>query len=202
MTSAPTVSSPTLILQQTLAKFASLFKFGAILRLTSLSILFAGSSAIVFAAVTLVKVAEAKGVPVSTAATANAPIFLYFSKVVAVATMALLIAEALDSFSTRRFSKFKLAQYIATTFCCLCAFNFAFVVSPEMEHLLPYIQSSTGVQEAFHSLHETSRLLFGGIILFSWLSLIFPVFHNEDFITMSAKASKVEKPGDKTKQKA
>ncbi len=172
------MTSPTLIIKQNIARFTFLLKLGKILRLTSLSILFAGSAAIVFAAITLVKAAQANGLSVSAAATANAPIFLHYSKVVAVTAVVLLIAEAVDSFFTQKYTKFKLIQYVATTICCLCAFNFAFVIAPEMQYLLPYIHSLNGIQDAFQNLHETSRILFSGIILFAWLSLIMPAFEN------------------------
>ncbi len=191
--------SPTLIVEQSRTKFAFILKIGAILRVTSLSILFAGCSAIVFAAITLVKAAEAKGVAASVAATTNAPVFLNFSKIIAIAGVALLIAEAADSFFSRRYTRFKLVQYIATAVCCLCAFNFAFVVSPEMEHLLPYIHNSVGIHEAFQNLHESSRLLFGGIILFAWISLIMPVFQNHEN-SESSKVSSPIKTSDKSKK--
>ena len=152
-------------------------KLGVILRLTSLSILFAGSAAIVFAAITLVKIGEAKGLTIAQAATANAPIFLHFSKVTAIAAVLLLLAEAIDSFFIIKYTQTKIIQYIATAACCLCAFNFAFVIAPEMERLLPYVASNEGIRLAFHSLHETSRIVFSGIILFAWISLILPVFY-------------------------
>jgi len=149
---------------------------GKILRLTSLSILFAGSAAIVFAAITLVKLGQSKGLTVSAAAAANAPVFLYFSKIAAGAAVVLLLAEAIDSFFTSKFTQPKIFQYIATAACCLCAFNFAFVIAPEMEYLLPYVTSNAGIRTSFHGLHETSRLLFSGIILFAWVSLVLPAF--------------------------
>jgi TRAP-type C4-dicarboxylate transport system permease small subunit len=149
---------------------------GKVLRLTSLSILFAGSAGIVFAAVTLIQIGQSNGLPVSTSALANAPIFLYFSKIAAGAAVALLLAEAIDSFVTSKFTQPKIFQYISTAACCLCAFNFAFVVAPEMEYLLPFVKNNVSIGHSFHGLHETSRLLFMGMILFSWVSLILPVF--------------------------
>jgi hypothetical protein len=153
-----------------------LLRIGALIRLSSLSLLFAGSAAIVFAAITLVKAGEAHGLTVSQAAAANAPIFIQYGKVVAAVGVLLLIAEAIDSFCTRRLSKLKLSQYIASALCCLCAFIFAFVCAPMMDHLLPYISTDTQAHENFHRLHESSRLLFSGMILCAWTSLILPIF--------------------------
>ncbi len=175
MTTATEVKKP--IEESNIAKTGFLFKLAKIMRLTSLSILFAGSAAIVFAAITLVKAAEAKGMTVSAAATANAPIFLHFSKVLAVVGVILLISEAADTLSIKKYTKTKLIQYAATALCCLCAFVFAFSIAPQMQDLLPSIASNLDAQKAFHTLHETSRALFSGVIIFAWLSLIMPVFY-------------------------
>ena len=152
-------------------------KIGKVLRLTSLSVLFAGCAAIVFAAITLVKIGEAKGMTITAAATANAPIFLHFSKVVAATGVILLIAEAMDSFVNPNLTRPKIIQYIATALCCLCAFSFAFFVAPQMEQMLSSLPGNASIQQSFHSLHETSRILFSGIIIFAWVSLIVPVLY-------------------------
>ncbi len=157
-------------------KLAWLEKPGKILRLSSLSVLFAGSAAIVLAAITLVKAGVAGGLTVSAAAAANAPIFLIFAKVAAGAAALLLLAEAIDSLSNGKFTQSKIIQYIASAACCLCAFHFAFSIAPEMETLLPQIADHASARNSFHALHESSRLFFSGIILFAWLSLILPVF--------------------------
>jgi hypothetical protein len=154
-------------------------KFGLGIRITSLAVLFGGSASIVFAAITLVKAGMANGLSVTQAATANAPIFLNYSKVTAIAAVALLLAEAIDSFFTTKFDQPKIMQYVATAACCLCAFNFAFVIAPEMEHLLPYVLTNDGIRQSFHSLHETSRLLFSGVIIFAWIALILPVVYDK-----------------------
>ncbi len=154
-----------------------MLKLGKILRITSLAILFAGSAAIVFAAITLVKMGQAKGLSISEAATVNAPIFLQFSKIAAGAAVLLLLSEAIDSFYTVKFTQNKIIQYIATALCCLCAFNFAFVIAPEMEHLLPYVVSNADIQKSFHNLHEISRLVFAGTIFFAWMSIVIPIFY-------------------------
>ena len=159
---------------------AFLAKLGEILRLTSLAILFAGSAAIVFAAITLVKIGEAKGLSVSAAATANAPIFLHFSKVIIFSSIILLLSQAIDSFSSGKFDKGKILQYITSALCCICAFAFAFVIAPEMDNLLPQVANNAEIRQSFHNLHEMSRIMFAGIIIFAWLSLILPIFYKVD----------------------
>ena len=153
-----------------------LTKMGTIIRLTALSLLFAGSIAVVFVAVTLVKAGEAKGLTVAEAASANAPVFIEFSKLIAASCISLLIAEAIDSFSTRHFSRLKLIQYALSAFCCLCGFTFALVLAPMMNQLLDSINYDVHSYETFRALHQSSRFIFSGIILFAWLSLILPIF--------------------------
>ena len=160
-----------------------LLKLGALIRLTSLSLLFAGSAAIVFAAITLVKTGEAHGLSVSQAASANAPVFIQYSKVVAAACVALLMAEAIDSFFTRHLTKLKLSQYIASALCCLCGFIFALIIAPHMDQLLPYINMDPQAHESFQHLHHYSRFLFSGMILFAWASLVMPVFFSMNAMT-------------------
>lgn len=155
-----------------------LLRLGALIRLSSLSLLFAGSVAIVFAAVVMVKAGEAQGLTAAQAASANAPIFIQFSKIVAGACVALLIAEAIDSFFTRHLVRLKLTQYVASVLCCLFGFIFAFVAAPLMEHLLVSINVDPQAHQSFRQLHELSRVLFSGMILFAWISLILPVFAN------------------------
>lgn len=147
-----------------------------IIRLTSLSVLFAGSASIVLAAITLVKAGEAKGLTVSQAAAANAPVFIVFSKVIAVACIALLIAEVVGGILKPQHTKLKRVQYLASALCCVCGFIFAFYTAPLMDHLLAMINQDPAAHETFHQLHESSRLLFVGIISFAWISLILPVF--------------------------
>ncbi len=156
--------------------YSGLFRLGKIIRLTSLSVLFGGSISIVLAAITLVKAGVAKGLTVSEAAMNNAPVFIVFSKVIAVVCVALLLAEVIDSVFKRPYTKLKLAQYTASILCCICGFIFAFYTAPLMEHLLTLINQDPAAHETFHSLHESSRLLFSGIIVFAWIALILPIF--------------------------
>jgi uncharacterized protein YybS (DUF2232 family) len=128
---------------------ALIAKLGAILRLSSLAVLFAGSAAIVFAAITLVKIGEAKGLTVSAAATANAPIFLHFAKVTSIAAVLLLIAEVIDNYFTPKITRLKIIQYIATGACCLCVFAFSFVIAPQMMQLLPDVASNKEARQSF-----------------------------------------------------
>lgn len=139
--------------------------------------LFAGSAAIVFAAITLVKAGEAHGLSVTEAATANAPVFLAFGKVTAISAALLLVAEGLDAFILKNFSRAKIARYTASILCCLCAFAFSFVIAPAMDNLLPGIANNPEMKESFQQLHKVSRMCFSGVIIFSWLSLVLPCFY-------------------------
>lgn len=150
--------------------------FSRIVRLVALALLFGGSSAVVFAAITLVKAATAAGVPVSEAATANAPIFIQFSKIALGAGIGLLLAECLDFAMEKKPAKLTLARYAASLACVASTMVFAFVIVPPMESLLPSIKSDKRAHEKFHKMHETSRGVFAATILFALLALILPAF--------------------------
>ncbi|MBX9692672.1 MAG: hypothetical protein K2Z81_09835 [Cyanobacteria bacterium] len=154
-------------------------KVNKILRLVSLSILFGGSAAVVFVAVILVKAAVAKGIPVSQAAATNAPAFIEFSKVAAGAAIALLIAEAIN-FATQAKSKLTNARYIASFLCVVATFVFAFAIVPPMKALQPYIGDDEAKAQEFHKLHEVSRGVFGGTILFALFALAFSAFEGQE----------------------
>lgn len=145
-----------------------------ILRLIALSILFGGSAAIVFSAITLVKAAEAQGIPVAQAAATNAPLFIHFSTIALVAGCALLLAECLDYASHRRLTKGLIVRYSVSLLCTATTMVFAFGIVPPMQELLPAIASDPKAHEAFHKLHEMSRMVFGSTILLALVSLVIP----------------------------
>lgn len=158
-----------------------------ILRLISLSILSGGSAAIVFAAVTLVKAAQAQGVPTPEAAAANAPVFVHFSKVVLGAGIMLLLAEAVDFATRRTRSKLVVSRYAASLLCVATTMVFALGIVPPMAELLPLMKAQSGmaagevarIHASFHSLHEISRMVFSGTILLAFVSLILPVLDSD-----------------------
>lgn len=149
---------------------------GRILRTLSLAILFGGSAAIVFAAMTLVKFGKAHGMTSAEAAFNNAPLFIQYSKVLLVAAVVLLIGEALDFAKRRDWSKLTIAQYTTSLLCVITAMVFSLGFVPPMELLLPDLKSDARAHEMFVQLHETSRIVFGGTILFALASLLLPIF--------------------------
>lgn len=153
-------------------------KASQVLRLLSLALLFGGSTAVVFVAVTLVKAAKANGVPVEEAAAINAPAFIEYAKILAGAAVALLIGEGLDFASDKSAAKGKLrlARYGTSLLCAITAFVFSFAIVPPMDDLRAQIKSDEAAKAKFHDLHEVSRAVFGATILFALLSLLLPAF--------------------------
>lgn len=149
-----------------------------ILRLIALSILFGGSLSIVFAAITLVKAAEAQGIPVLQAATTNAPVFIQFSKISLGAGFILLLAEGLDYASHRRLNKMLIARYAASLLCTASTMVFALGIVPPMQELSTAMKSNPQAHEEFKKLHEVSRMVFGTTILLALISLLIPAFES------------------------
>jgi hypothetical protein len=151
-------------------------KLSEVLRLISLSILFGGSAMVVFVAVTLVKSQTAQGIPVSEAAAANAPAFINYAKVLIGSSVALLIAEVLSLVSSKEKSKLFFARLASSAICIITAMIFSFAFVPPMEALQPLMKTDEAKAQEFHNLHENSRKVFGGTIIFALLSLLLPVF--------------------------
>lgn len=147
-----------------------------ILRLVALSLLFGGSAAIVFAAITLVKAAQAQGIPVAEAANTNAPLFIQFSKVALGAGIVLLAAESLDFAMHKQTDKLTIARYVSSLLCVATTMIFAFGIVPPLEELRPRIKTDETAHAEFHKLHEVSRMVFGGTIFFALISLVVPAF--------------------------
>ncbi|MBY0550318.1 MAG: DUF4149 domain-containing protein [Candidatus Obscuribacterales bacterium] len=146
-----------------------------LLRTVSLALLFGGSSAIVFAAIVLVKAAQAKGVPVPEAAATNAPIFIHFSKIALGSAVVLLLSEIMDLFRAEK-TKLTVARYATSAVCIVSACVFALVIVPPLDALLPVINTDPTAHKSFHDMHELSRAVFGVTIFSALLSLILPIF--------------------------
>ena len=159
--------------QKTRIRFIML---ATILRQISLAILFGGSASIVFAAITLVKAAEANGIPVSEAASANAPIFIQFGRVAVGAGVALLLAESLDFAMRGRPGRLTTARYISSLLCVASTMIFAYAIVPPMEALRAEMSTNQAARESFRKLHEVSRAVFGSTILLAMVSLVVPAF--------------------------
>jgi hypothetical protein len=111
--------------------------FARILRLISLAMLFGGSTATVFAAITLISAAKAQGIPVSEAAAANAPLFIEFSKVALAFAISFVVAEAIeikgDLKSLEKGTRWRMARYFSSIVCAISTFIFALAIVPQME---------------------------------------------------------------------
>lgn len=151
-------------------------KLSLILRLISLSFLFGGSATTVFVAIILVKAAEANGMPNAEAAAINAPAFIQFAKVVAVAAIGLLVSEFIDLYIMHREKKkvpmLTRLKVLSSAFCFVATFAFSFVIVPPMDELRTQIKTDVAKKEEFDKLHKMSRMVFGGTILFALLGLI------------------------------
>ena len=132
---------------------------------------------IVFAVVTLVKAAKAKGIPVAEAAMNNAPVFLNFSVIALVCAILLLIAEALD-FIKHKTSASKLvkARWVTSLIAVAATMVFSLGIVPPMKELLPQIQTNQEAREKFDGMHKSSERVFGIVILFALISLSLPAF--------------------------
>jgi hypothetical protein len=154
-------------------------KFARILRLISLAMLFGGSTAIVFSAVTLISAAKAQGIPAAEAAATNAPLFLEFSKVALIFAITLVVAEAIeikgDLKSLEKGTKWRMARYFASIVCAICTFIFALAIVPQMQDLIGLIKTDEMAKLQFQKLHEASRMIFSGTIVFALASLVLPV---------------------------
>lgn len=163
--------------------------FTKIARTLSLVMLSGGSAAIVFAAVVLVKAATAKGIPVAEAATANAPLFIAYSRVALGSAIVLLIAEAIDLATNKNKTKLTNIRYASSLICAIAAFGFALGIVPPLEELLPMIATDPAAHEKFHKLHEMSRMVFGVSILGGFLSTLLPLFEKTGTTTIVKPAA-------------
>jgi hypothetical protein len=150
--------------------------FSTILRLISLSILFAGSASIVFAAVTLVKAATAQGVPVAQAAANNAPIFIHYARVALGASIFLLFSEGLSVALNSSRTMLTKARYASSLLCVAAVMIFSLGITPAMEQLQPAIATDEKAHAEFTKLHESSRIVFGASIFLALVSLLLPAF--------------------------
>ena len=154
-------------------------KLSYILRVIALSILFGGSSTIIFAAITLVKAAEAKGVPVAQAAAANVPIFFGFSTIALVCAIILLAAESMDFAKRKQAGATTKARWATSALSVAATMVLAFGIIPPMKELIPMMKDNEQAHADFKKLHEASRGVFSAIILFALASLILPAFDSK-----------------------
>jgi hypothetical protein len=146
-----------------------------VLRVISLAILCAGSIGFVWGAMSGVTAAHQAGVPVAAAAAANAPVFVEYSKGVLVLAILLLFVEFLDYVVDRKVDRARKLRYVSSVLCFISAAVLALVIVPRMSELIPDIATKDEAHAAFQSLHNQSRGLVGGIILFAFASIVIPL---------------------------
>lgn len=148
------------------------------LRLISLAILFGGSTAIVFAAITLVKTAKASGMAVEDAAAINAPVFIEFSKVALGFAVCLVVSEAYqirgNLKNLEKHRRWPMARFVASILCAIATFVFSLGIVPPMQEALPKIKTDKAAHAQFQKMHHLSRGVFMAIIVFAMSSLIIP----------------------------
>lgn len=157
-------------------KCIEMIKLAYVLRVLALAILFGGSISVVISAITLVKAAEAHGVPVAQAATANAPMFITFSNIVMVSGFVLLFAESMDYAKHRVINKLLSIRYGASLLCSIATIILCFAIVPPMKEMLSSIHENERTEQTWKTFHESSRVAFGVIILSALISLVMPVF--------------------------
>ncbi len=158
-------------------------KFARILRLISLAMLFGGSTAIVFAAITLISAAKAQGIPVAEAASVNAPLFIEFSKIALIFAITLVVAEAIeikgDLHNLEKGSRWHMGRYFSSIVCAISTFIFALAIVPQMQDVRVLMKTDPAAHQQFQKLHEASRLIFSSTIVFALASLVLPVIYSK-----------------------
>ncbi|HEY9678217.1 MAG TPA: DUF4149 domain-containing protein [Drouetiella sp.] len=148
-----------------------------ILRSITLSILFGGAGMITFAAITLVRAAREKGLPIADAAMNNAPIFLNFSTIALACAVILVIAEILDFVKNKQAaSKLTKARWATSLISAAAAMTFSLGIVPPMKQLLPEIRSNEEAHTKFDAFHKHSEKVFGVMMLFALASILLPAF--------------------------
>jgi hypothetical protein len=157
-----------------------------ILRVISLSFLFAGSTTMIFTAITLVKAGEAAGVPATQTAGVNAPMFYMFSIVMLVCGILLLLGEALDYAKERRLTPSIKARYASSLICVAAAMVYSFGIVPQMQQLHAAMKDSKAAEEqskaahrAFEQFHKASQMDMSVIIVCALVSLLLPGFESQ-----------------------
>jgi hypothetical protein len=153
-----------------------MLKLSQLLRCLALSILFGGSAMIVFAVVTLVKEATAKGIPVAEAATNNVPVFVHYSVIALICAVMLLAAESIDFAKNKPATKLMRARWATSLLTVATAMIFGFGIVPLMKDLLPLIKTNEEAHQKFEQLHHVSQADMGAMILFALASIVLPIF--------------------------
>jgi hypothetical protein len=161
-----------------------------VFRVVSLAILCAGSMGFVFAAVTGVKSAEERGIPVAQAATANAPVFVEYAKAALVLCIFLLFLELLGYAFNRKLDMARKLRFGTSAACFTAAAFLALAIVPRMEQLIPEIQNKEDSRAEFHGLHNQSRVVVSAIILFAFASIAIPLANDFYQFRLEAKAAR------------
>jgi hypothetical protein len=157
----------------------------------------------VFAAVSGVKSAEERGIPVAQAASANAPVFVEYGKAALVLCIFLLFVELLDYITDRKIDLPRKLRYGTSTACFVAAAILSLGIVPHMEALLPDIQTNEESHAEFRRSHNQSRLAVTAIVLFAFASIAIP-FVNAFYqlrLEEGRAGEKGEKGGDEPDRK-
>ena len=131
---------------------------------------------IVFAVVTLVKAAVAKGIPVAEAATNNVPVFVHYATIAMVSAIVLLIAESIDFAKNKSATTITRARWATSLLTVATAMILSFGIMPLMKDLMPLIKTNEEAHQKFQQLHHASEADISAMILFALASIALPVF--------------------------
>lgn len=149
--------------------------FAYMMRVIALAFLSAGSASIVFAAISLVKAAVARGMPIAEAAAANVPIFYMFSTVVLICSCILFVAECID-FVMKLSPQSLLVKlrYTMSMICVCCGLIWSLGIVPQMRDLNPRIKSDADAHEQFQKMHKMSEMDMSAVMVCALISLLLP----------------------------
>ena len=147
-----------------------------VLRVISLSFLFAGSTSAIFCAITLINAAKERGVPVAVAAGQNAPMFTMYSSVILICAGILLFAEALHYAKHRLLTPAVKARYATSLICVAAALVLKLGIIPQMDLLTVKMQTDPAAKAEFDKLHHASAIDFTVVIVTAMVSLLLPGF--------------------------
>ena len=153
-----------------------MLRLSYILRMISLAILSGGCIAVTVSAIALVTAAKAHGVTAAVAATANAPMFITFSSLMLGCAVVLLIGEVLDLLITKNMTRLTCTRFAASALSITACFILSFAIVPPMKAMIGEIHNSEQTESTWKTFHESSRIIFGIIILSSLTALCVPGF--------------------------
>jgi hypothetical protein len=132
----------------------------------------------VFAAVSGVKSAQERGIPVAQAATANAPVFVEYGKAALVLCIFLIFLELVDFVFQRKPDFARKLRYGTSAACFVAAAYLALALIPQMEQLIPDLRTNEESHAQFQALHNQSRVVVTAIIILAFASIAIPLIND------------------------